>query len=218
MGSRLHCDIELRAEASRIPPDARSAGSTVIRQILLKSALVGLCTLGCRNPDGNARRDVAATLARLRGAGLDARITVTAGDAASNLRQLRREVGPNPIIVLISQRQIAVDFSDSIAGRIGTTQESRTVQWGKPYLILKDLESAKRGAARGLTADLMIAGIIPPKPLPPLQLVTPTASVAPSFHGVVGAVLVALVLILSGYIAYRSRTRSHPSDLEGGAG
>ena len=53
--------------------------------------------MGCRNHEGQARRDAAATLSRLRAAGLDTRIETTGGDASEHLRQLRPKVGLHTI-------------------------------------------------------------------------------------------------------------------------
>ncbi len=164
-----------------------------------------LCAWGCGDLNGNARRDTDATLASLRAAGITARVELTPDDAAQHLRQLRLRAGSDAILVVISKSQVAVDFPDSLSQRLGEVQRSRTWVWSSLYLRSNDPKGATRAAARGLLVNLMNAGLISPRPVPPLLLMPSDATQCPSYHGTSGAFIVLGVVLLGSYLAQRGR-------------
>ncbi len=170
-----------------------------------------LCTWSCTSPDGNARRDAAAALSDIRAAGID----VCMETRAEHFCGCPTQSGTCAISIVISANRVVVALNATLAARLGLPEQSRAVRWSTPFLRLGDNAGAERAAAYGLMVDLMMAGIIAAKPVPPMLPAHLGEIRNPSSHGVSGALIVLLTALTGGYIAYRHRKASNAMESRG---
>lgn len=126
-------------------------------------------TLGCDHRERAARIDAEVDLARLRAAGVSVRIEEAAGNPAERLAEVRSAEGPEATVLVISPVTVLASYGRDLDQRLSNKRSSYALAWSHAFVHEGDQAGAVRAAARGLLLDAMSVGLLPPRPLSPID-------------------------------------------------